>query len=127
MPKDIVFWQKVSHRSTCGDVRQKPEPVLQVRQKPHIRIGERRPRARLQAFDGLRQVLASDNIQPFLYVALVLELRAFARAGGRKEFVEIELVELAGARDRQEFVRHLVGEKTHLRQRAIRVPLAWDS
>ena len=41
-----------------------------------------------------------------------------------EELVEIELVELPGARDRQQFVRHLVGQQAHLRQRAVGVPLA---
>ena len=54
----------------------------------------------------------------------MLELRAVSRARSRKELVEVELVEFPGARDRQQFVRHLVGKQTHLRQRTIRVPLA---
>ena len=33
-------------------------------------------------------------------------------------------VEIAGAGDGHQFVRHLVGEQAHLRQRAVRVPLA---
>jgi hypothetical protein len=78
----------------------------------------------LRPSTNLRCVLASDNVQPLLYVALVLELRALSRARSRKELVEVELVELPGARDRQQFVRHLVGKQTHLRQRTIRVPLA---
>ena len=47
-----------------------------------------------------------------------------ARARRREELVEVELVELPGARDRQQLVRHLVGEQAHLRQRAVGVPLA---
>ena len=42
----------------------------------------------------------------------------------REERVEVELVELPGARDRQQLVRHLVGEQAHLRQRAVGVPFA---
>src|SRR5665213_2644810 len=98
--------------------------MLQVREQPRIRIGERWWRARLEAIHNPRRVLASDNVQPLLYVALVLELRALSRARSRKKLVKVELVELSGARDRQQFVRHLVGEQTHLRQCTIRVPLA---
>ena len=43
---------------------------------------------------------------------------------GLEERVEIKLVELSGARDRQQLVRHLVGQQAHLRQRAVGVPLA---
>ena len=67
---------------------------------------------------------AADDVQPLLHVALVLELRAFARARCLEERVEIELVELPGARDRQQLVRHLVGQQAHLRQRAVGVPFA---
>ena len=74
--------------------------------------------------DGLRRVLAPDDVQPLLHVALVLELRAFARAGRSKELVEIELVELPGARNRQQLIRHLVRQQPHLRQRSVGVPLA---
>ena len=53
-----------------------------------------------------------------------LELRAFARAGRSKELVEIELVELPGARNRQQLIRHLVRQQPYLRQRSVGVPLA---
>ena len=55
---------------------------------------------------------------------LCLNCAPLARARGREELVEVELVELPGARDRQQLVRHLVGEQAHLRQRAVGVPLA---
>ena len=55
---------------------------------------------------------------------LCLNCALLARAGCREELVEIELVELPGARDRQQLVRHLIGQQAHLRQRAVGVPLA---
>ena len=78
----------------------------------------------LRLLDRLGRVLAPDDVQPLLHVALVLELRLAARARCREERVEIELVELPGARDRHQFVRHLVGQQPHLRQRAVGIPLA---
>ena len=54
----------------------------------------------------------------------MLELRLLARARGLKKRVEVELIELSGACDRQQLVRHLVGQQAHLRQRAIGIPLA---
>jgi hypothetical protein len=42
---------------------------------------------------------------------------------GLEKGVEVELVELAAAGDRQQFVRHLIGQQPHLRQRAVGVPL----
>jgi hypothetical protein len=54
----------------------------------------------------------------------VLEVRFFPLAASRKELVEIELVKLSTARHSQQLVRHLVCQQPHLRQRAIRVPLA---
>ena len=119
----VLFGQQVRHRVARRDVGQKPERVLEVGQQAHVRIRERRPRAGLQALDGLRRVLAPDDVQPLLHVALVLELRR-SRAGRGEELVEVELVELPGARDRQQLVRHLVGQQPHLRQRAVGVPLA---
>src|SRR4051812_5811748 len=97
VPEGVVLLsQQVRHRLTGRDVRQKPERVLQVRQQARVRIRERRPRARLEGLDGLRRVLATDYVQPFLHVALVLKLRSLARALGFEESVEVELVELAG-------------------------------
>ena len=97
--------------------------MLQVGQQSHVGIWER-GLFRLQALNNLRRVLAPDNIQPFLYVGSVLELRALSCAHSCKELIEVELVELSGARDRQQFVRHLISKQTHLWQRTIRVPLA---
>src|SRR5437870_5339245 len=54
----------------------------------------------------------------------MLELGAGARAGGLEELIEIELVELTCAGDRQQLVRHLVRKEAQLGQPAIRVPLA---
>ncbi|OQA29695.1 MAG: hypothetical protein BWY59_00135 [Verrucomicrobia bacterium ADurb.Bin345] len=53
------------------------------------------------------------------------ELRLLARAGGFEERVQIELIELPGARHCHQFVRHLVGEQPHLRQRPVGIPQAW--
>ena len=41
---------------------------------------------------------------------------------GRKKRVEVEFVELAGARHGHQLVGHLVGQQAHLRQGAVRVP-----
>ena len=78
----------------------------------------------LRLLDRLGRVPAADDVQPLLHVALVLELRVVARARRLEERVEVELVELAGAGDRQQLIRHLVGQQAHLRQRAVGIPLA---
>ncbi len=120
----MLLGQQVRHRVAGRDVGQEPERVLQVGQQAHIRIRKRRPRAGLEMLDRLGRVPAADDVQPLLHVALVLELRLRARARCLEERVEIELVELPGARDRQQLVRHLVGQQAHLRQRAVGVPFA---
>jgi hypothetical protein len=56
---------------------------------------------------ALGRVLAAEDVQPLLDVPLVLELRASPRSRCLEEGVEVELVELPGARDRQQLVRHL--------------------
>ena len=119
----VLLGQQVRHRVAGRDVGQEPERVLQVGQQADIRIRKRRPRAGLEMLD-LGRVPAADDVQPLLHVALVLELRLAPVPDASKERVEIELVELPGARDRQQFVRHLVGEQAHLRQRAVGVPFA---
>jgi hypothetical protein len=97
--------------------------VLQVGEKPRIRIRERW-RACLEATHNLGRVLTANNVQPFLYIALVRELGSLSLTRRGKELVQVELVELPGAGDGQQLFRHLVGKQTHLRQRTVRVPLA---
>ena len=70
--------------------------MLKVGQKPHIRIGEGRSGASLEALHCLRRVTAPDDVQPFLHIVLVLERRSIAGAAGGEKGVEIELVELTG-------------------------------
>ena len=68
------------------------------------------------------RVGTSDDVQPLLHVALVLELRVCGGAGCGEERVEVELVELSLTGDSEQLVRHLVGEQPHLRQRPVRTP-----
>src|SRR5690349_4460902 len=110
---------------TGGDVRQEPEGVLEVRQQTDVGVGKRRPRSCLEVLDHLRRILAANDVQPFLDVTLVLELRSLARAGRLEKCVEVELIELASARDGYQLVWHLVGEEAHLRQRTIGIPFVW--
>ena len=55
---------------------------------------------------------------------LCLKLRTPARASGGEELVEIEFIKLPGTGDRDQFIRHLVGEQPHLRQCAVGAALA---
>ncbi len=81
VPENVVpLGEQVRHRPTCRDVGEKPERVLQVGEQPRIRIGEWWRRFRLEAVHNLRCVLAGDNVQPLLDVALVLELGVLSRA-----------------------------------------------
>ena len=97
----------------------------EVLQQPHVRVRERRAlAAELEVVHLRRRVGATDDVEPLLNVALVLELCARARAGGGEELVKVELVELALTGDREQLVGHLVGQQAHLRQRPVRVPLA---
>src|SRR5205823_4256778 len=102
--------EQIRHRVTGGDVGEEPERVLQVGQQADIRIWKRWPRARLEMLDRPGRVPAAYDVQPLLYVALVLEVRLRARIRPLEERVEVKLVELSGACNRQQFVRHLVGE-----------------
>ncbi len=54
----------------------------------------------------------------------MLELRLSAPLRCLEERVEIKLVELPGACDRQQLIRHLVRQQPHLRQRAVGIPPA---
>src|SRR6185437_13760629 len=69
-------------------------------------------------------VLAANDVEPLLHIAFVLETCLLVVAGGLKEGVEVELVELAAACNGDQLVRHLVGEQTQLRQWAIGIALA---
>ena len=124
VPEDVVLLrQQVRHRVTGRNVGHKPERVLQVGQQAHVRIGKRWPRAGLQVLHRRGHVAAADDVQPLLHIALVFELGLCASARCLEKCVEIELIELAGAGDGQQFVRHLVGQQAHLRHCAVRVPL----
>ena len=124
MPKDVVlFRQQVPHRMAGRDVGQEPERVLQIGQHAHIRIGKRWPRTRLQMLGRFGRIAPTDDVQPLLHIALMLELRGFARAGRGEKLVEVKLVKLAAARNGQKFVRHLIRQQPHLRQRTVGVPL----
>jgi hypothetical protein len=98
--------------------------VLEVRQQADVRIGKRRPRARFQALHRLRYIRTPDDVQPLLHIVLCLNCAPAALPGSLEEGVEIELVKLPAARDRQQFIRHLIGEQPHLRHRAVGVPFA---
>src|SRR5262245_33387488 len=98
--------------------------MLQVRKQAYVRVWEWRPRACLEVLDRLRRVGAADDVQPLLYVALVRELCLRPSALSLEERVQVELVELASARDGEQFVWHLVREQPHLRKCAVGVPLA---
>src|SRR5688572_15916377 len=98
--------------------------MLQVRQQAYVRIGEWRPRTRLEVFHRLWRVRAADDVQPFLHVALVRKLCLRPPALSLEEGVQVELVELTSARDGEQFVWHLIREQPHLRKCAVGVPLA---
>ena len=54
--RNEYFCQQLRHRVAGRDVRKEPERVLQVGQQAHVRVRERRLRARLQMLDGIRCV-----------------------------------------------------------------------
>ena len=57
VPEHIVFFgQKIRHRVTGRDVRQKPERVLEIGQQARVRVWKRRPRTGLQALHRLRRM-----------------------------------------------------------------------
>lgn len=64
--------------------------MLQVWQKPHVRIGKRRARAGLQAVQSAWRVLPSDDVQPFLDIAFVLELGFATDPGSCEKLVQVE-------------------------------------
>ena len=73
------------------DVGEEPERVLKVGQQAHIRIWKRWPRASLEMLDRPGSVSAADDVQPFLYVALMLEVRFRAHVPRLEERVEIKI------------------------------------
>ena len=76
--------------------------MLKVGQQANVGVRKRRAlRTELEIVDLGGRVGATDDIEPLLYVVLVLELSARTDAGSGKELVEVELIELSGARDRQ--------------------------
>ena len=107
----MLLGKQVRHRMTSGDVGQEPERVLQVRQEPDIGVRKRRAlAAELEVVDLGWRVGATDDVEPLLDFVLVLELGPVTRACRGEELVEVELVELALAGDREQLVGHLVGE-----------------
>ena len=67
-------------------------------------------------------ICATNDIQPFLHIILVLKLCTLARARGLEKGVQVELIKLSGTRNRHKFVGHLVGEQPHLWHCAVRIP-----
>ena len=64
-------------------------------------------------------MLAAHEVEPYLNIALELELRGLALALRRKEDVEVELISVGIERDALDVLRHLIGEHDHARKRRV--------
>ena len=97
--------------------------MLEVRKQTGIRVREGWAAASFEHVHLRGCVLATDEVQPLLYIRLVDESCSIAAACGFEEGVEVELVKLTLMGDSHQVIRHPVGQQTHFRQRGIRVPL----
>ena len=107
--------EQVRHGLAGSDVWQVPERVLEVRKQTGIRVREGWAATSFEHVHLCGRVLATDKVQPLLYVRFVDEPRCLITACGFEEGVEVELVKLTLVRDSHQVIRHPVGQQTHLR------------
>ena len=84
--------------------------MLKIRKQAHIRIGEWRSCAGLEVLHRSGGICATNDVQPFLHIVLMLKLSTLTRTRGLKKSVQVELVKLSGTSNRHKFIGHLVGE-----------------
>ena len=71
--------------------------------------------AQLQFIDGRFQIGTANQIEPFLHIVLIDEMRIFAFALGGEENIQVKFVELALFGNLLDAVRNFIGQHDHSR------------
>lgn len=100
-------------RLSC-DVGQEPQGVARHGEQAHVREQHGWAFPELELVDRSGHVLAAHEVEPYLNIALELELRGLALR--REEDVEVELVSVGVERYALDDLWHLAGVHDHARE-----------